>query len=219
MHLDELFRRLFYGRKKEQKEVASEQQLLEDPVLREVFATKLQKNTLLRLAIEIYQQISDMEETMQDIETADKVSDDELAEIDALIDSLEPLSQRRHPFAVTLSEVCYRISKRILRDEYRMALCLQALGETRLQLGKPQLALPPLQEAAQHFEDEEEWAKVVACYGNMGLAWRLQGDLDAAADFFQRAFDVARESGDELLLARTEQWIAEFAGGKVLHEE
>src|SRR5262252_1000954 len=104
MRLDDLIRRIFYGRKKEEKAVATAQ-LLEDPVLREVLPEKLQGNAILKLALEIFQQLSDMEETMSEIETAEKATDEELNQIDDLIAAAELLRDRRHPFAVTLAEV------------------------------------------------------------------------------------------------------------------
>lgn len=212
MRLEDLIRRIFYGRRKEEKEVATEK-LLEDPVLQEIFPKKLQANAVLRLALEIFQNISDMEEIMQDIETAEKVTDEELTQIDELIDSLDLLREKQHAFVITLAEVCYRIAKRIIKDEYRMALCMQALGEAQLTLGRPQLCLPPLKEAAEIFEEEEEWSRVVACHGNLGVAWRHMGDMEAAGEQFQRALDAARRSGDDLLTRRTEQWVKEFASG------
>lgn len=212
MRLEDLIRRLFYGRKKEEKEAAT-QKVLDDPTLREILPLELQGNALLRLAIEISEQISDLEETMHEIEASEKVTDDEIAQIDALIDSIDLLRQKGHKLSVTLSEVCYRISKRIIKDDFRMALCMQALGESQLTLGRPNLCLPPLKEAAEIFEEEEEWSKVVVCYGNIGVAWRRLGDLELAAEYFHRALSIAEDSGDELLFKRTEQWIKDFAGG------
>jgi tetratricopeptide (TPR) repeat protein len=218
MILEDLIRRFFYGRKKEEK-AATTQKVLDDPVLREVIPAKLQNNALLRLAIEISEQVSDLEETMQEIETEEKVTDAELAEIDELIDVIDPIRQRKHKLCVTLSEVCYRVCKRVFKDDYRMALCMQALGESQLTLNRPKLCLPPLKEAVSIFEDDEEWSKVVACYGNMGVAWRRLGDIETAAEYFQRALQIAEESGDELLVKRTEQWIKDFASGALPLEE
>jgi tetratricopeptide (TPR) repeat protein len=218
MILEDLIRRLFYGRKKEEK-AATTKKVLDDPILREVIPAKLQQNALLLLAIEISEQVSDLEETMQEIETSEKVTDDELAQIDELIDAIELIRQQKHKLAVTLSEVCYRICKRIIKDDYRMALCMQSLGESQLTLGRPKLSLPPLKEAVDVFEDEEDWARAAACYGNMGVAWRRLGDIEAAADYFQRALKIAEESGDELLVKRTEQWIKDFASGALPLEE
>ena len=218
MILEDLIRRLFYGRKKEEKAAAT-QKVLDDPILREVIPAKLQNNALLRLAIEISEQVSDLEETMQEIETSEKVTDEELAEIDELIEAIELIRQQKHKLSVTLSEVCYRICKRIIKDDYRMALCMQALGESQLTLGRPKLCLPPLKEAVDVFEEEEDWTRAAACYGNMGVAWRRLGDIEAAADYFQRALKTAEESGDELLVKRTEQWIKDFASGALPLEE
>jgi tetratricopeptide (TPR) repeat protein len=212
MLLEDLIRRIFYGRRKEEKAVAN-QKLLEDPLLREILPKKLHGNALLLLSLEIFQGISDLEETLQEIETAEKVNDEELSAIDELIEAIDGLRERRHPLAVTLAEVCYRISKRIIKDELRMALCMQALGETQLTLGRTELCMPPLKEAAALFEEDEEWGRAVACYGNLGVAWRRLGDIEAAAEQFMRALELSRLSGDELLVRRTEQWIKDFAGG------
>jgi tetratricopeptide (TPR) repeat protein len=218
MILEDLIRRLFYGRKKEEK-TATTQKVLDDPILREVIPMSLQQNALLRLAIEISEQVSDLEETMQEVETSEKVTDEELAQIDELIDAIDLIRQQKHKLAVTLSEVCYRICKRIIKDDYRMALCMQALGESQLTLGRPKLCLPPLKEAVDVFEDEEDWSRAAACYGNMGVAWRRLGDIEAAADYFQRALKISEESGDDLLMKRTEQWIKDFASGALPLEE
>jgi tetratricopeptide (TPR) repeat protein len=191
MRLDDLIRRIFYGRRKEEKEAATARKLLEDPVLREALPERLQGNTILRLAIEVYEGVSDLEEIVQEIETAEKATDEEFNQIDELIVAIEALRDRRHPLAVTLAEICYRLSKRVIGDEYRMALCMQALGETQLMLGRNQLALPPLKEAIEVFLDEEEWPRIVSCYGNMGVAWRRLGDIDAAAEYFERALSAA----------------------------